>query len=261
MGTYNPLVDLMGYKNLGGKTFLFMIDALYAVQTERVPVSTSSKWLSAPFNNDWTSSLFLSQDNVAIESVGLDFFRNEQSINSNITKVYGNVDNYLHEASQADNPPSGIVYDPERDGVPLQSLGVHEHWNNAADKEYSRNLGTGEGIELNRLQGTGTSVSERERAPSGFTLDQNYPNPFNLSTSIRYRISVPSSIELSIYSMNGRKIRTLVNGDRSAGTYTVIWDGADDMGGIAASGMYFYRLKTKNGPQYFEESQKMLLIK
>jgi len=62
--------------------------------------------------------------------------------------VTGNPDNYMHEAALADNPPSGTVYDPEGDGTPLASLGVHEHWNNPVDKQYSRNLGTGDGIEL-----------------------------------------------------------------------------------------------------------------
>jgi hypothetical protein len=83
---------------------------------------------------------------VAIDSVGLDFLRAEpQAI---FAQRVENIDNYLHEAALADAPPSGIVYDPEADGVPLESLGVHEHWNNPADKQYSRNLGTGDGIEL-----------------------------------------------------------------------------------------------------------------
>jgi hypothetical protein len=69
-------------------------------------------------------------------------------MNSTITDVTGNPDNYMHEAAQADNPPSGTFYDPESDGTPLASLGVHEHWNNPVDKKYSRNLGTGDGIEL-----------------------------------------------------------------------------------------------------------------
>ena len=48
----------------------------------------------------------------------------------------------------ADAAPSGTVYDPERDGTRLSSLGVHEHWNSAVDKKYSRNLGIDKGIEL-----------------------------------------------------------------------------------------------------------------
>jgi hypothetical protein len=59
-------------------------------------------------------------------------------------------DDYLHEAALADNPPSGTFYDPDHatNTTRLPSLGTHEHWNNAADKQYSRNLGTGDGIEL-----------------------------------------------------------------------------------------------------------------
>jgi hypothetical protein len=57
-------------------------------------------------------------------------------------------EDYLHEAALADNPPSGAKYDPNHDGG-LKSLGVHEHWNNPIDKQYSRNLDpNGTGIEL-----------------------------------------------------------------------------------------------------------------
>ena len=75
---------------------------------------------------------------------GWTFCEMSQDVNS----VTGNPDNYLHEAAFADKPPSGTSYDPEGDGTKLTSLGVHEHWNNSQDKQYSRNLGTGNGIEL-----------------------------------------------------------------------------------------------------------------
>jgi len=146
MGSYNVLVDLMGHRDLGGKTILYLIDGLYAVRSQGALVDNQSRWQLAPFNDGWTSSLFLSQDPVAIDSVALDFARSEPSMSA----VYGNVDNYLHEAAQAGDPPSGTVYDPEGDRIPLQSLGAHEQWNNARDKLYSRNLGKAEGIELIR---------------------------------------------------------------------------------------------------------------
>jgi len=148
MGSYNVLVELMGHKDLGGKTMLFLIDGLYPAhdQGKALPV----RWQTPPFNNHWASSLFASQDGVAIESVGLDFLRAEPS---NYDVVQGTVDNYLHEAALANNPPSGTFYDPEGDGTRLESPGAHEHWNNARDKQYSRNLGTGEGIELKALGG------------------------------------------------------------------------------------------------------------
>ncbi len=143
MGSYNCLVNLNGHKELAGKTFLYMVDALYPAASQSGPVTKF-----AAFDNDWFSSILVSQDMVAIDSVGLDFLRNEQELNPNITNVRGNPDNYLHEAALANKPPSGTTYDPEGDGTTLESLGVHEHWNNPKDKKYSRNLGTGNGIEL-----------------------------------------------------------------------------------------------------------------
>jgi parallel beta-helix repeat protein len=100
------------------------------------------KWAS--FGDDWFSGVLASQDPVAIDSVGFDFLRNEPRC----TQVVGHPENYLHEMALADNPPSGTFYDPEHDGIRLESLGVHEHWNNAVQRQYSRNLGTGDGIEL-----------------------------------------------------------------------------------------------------------------
>lgn len=139
MNTYNCLVNLNGHRHLSGKTLLYFVDGLYPALHQSGSVI---KWES--FGDDWCSSMFASQDPVAIDSVGLDFMRNEPRC----TEVTGNPENYLHEAAWADNPLSGTLYDPEGDGTPLASLGVHEHWNNPVDKKYSRNLGTGNGIEL-----------------------------------------------------------------------------------------------------------------
>ncbi len=139
MDTYNCLVNLNGHEHLGGKTLLYFIDGLYPARNQSNEVI---RWQS--YGDNWFSSLLASQDPVAIDSVGLDFLRNEP-LNADVT---GNPENYLHEMAQADNPRSGTSYDPERDGTRLASLGVHEHWNNPIDKQYSRNLGIGDGIEL-----------------------------------------------------------------------------------------------------------------
>jgi len=141
MGTYNPLVDLMGHKHLGGKTMLYLIEGFYAAPHQSSP---AEKWQSAPFNGHWTASLFAAQDPVAIESVAVDFLAAEKTA----YRMVGAVDNYLHEAALAQQTPSGTRYVPAGDGKPLASLGVHEHWNNPEKKQYSRNLGTGQGIEL-----------------------------------------------------------------------------------------------------------------
>jgi hypothetical protein len=145
MGSYSPLVDLIGHPHLGGKTLLFMIDALYGVESQNADVSSQSIFQSSPFNNHWSSSLFLSQDPVALDSVGADILINEPAIISqvNILPKDSTYQNYLHEAALADNPPSKTDYK-------LASLGVHDHWNNATEKKYSRDLGFSEGIELIR---------------------------------------------------------------------------------------------------------------
>jgi len=138
MGSYNALVDLVGHPRLGGNTMLFMLDGLYTAEHNEAGVF---KWAS--FGDHWASSMLMSQDPVALDSVGLDILRSEPRA----TEVRGNPDNYLHEASQAARPPSGTLYHPDGNSV-LDSLGAHEHWNNATDRKYSRNLGRKEGIEL-----------------------------------------------------------------------------------------------------------------
>ena len=81
--------------------------------------------------------------------------------------VHG-VDDYLHQAADPLAWPKGIVYDPDNSGKPLKSLGAHEHWNNAAAKQYSRNLGKNYGIELvsipDTLVGNKTRISDKEIA-------------------------------------------------------------------------------------------------
>ena len=144
MGHYRALVDLLGSGHLGGKTMLYLIDGLYGAAEALGP---PSRWSVAPFNGDWTSSLFVSQDPVAIDSVGYDFLR---AAFSDGNPQLSGADDYLHEAAQADAPSSGTFYDPDHLGNirRLASLGVHEHWSDPVEKLYSRNLATGDGIEL-----------------------------------------------------------------------------------------------------------------
>ena len=151
-GRYRVLVDLMGSKYLGGNTLLFVVDALWASPDIG---ATAEKFDMPPFNGDWTSSIFMSQDQVALESVCFDFLRTEFKKGSNHSEFnpqMDGVDDYLRQAADPANWPDGIVYDPEDDGIPLESLGVHEHWNNPIDKQYSRNLGENVGIDLHKVK-------------------------------------------------------------------------------------------------------------
>jgi hypothetical protein len=260
-GSYNPMVDLMGHRQLGEKTLLYMIDALYAVRVEEGVISLEDKWQSTPFDNGWTSSLFLSQDGVALESVAFDFFRSEPIIAGLLQQVGGdinNVDNYLHEAALAGNAPSGTVYDPEGDGIPLASLGVHEHWNNETDRKYSRNLSTGDGIELVSVQTT-TSVQMKDSGttPRDFMLLRNYPNPFNCGTVFTFSMHKTGPVKLRILDVLGREIACPIDETIPAGEHRLRWEGRDLRGNAVNSGTYIAILDAEGD----RSAIKLLLVR
>lgn len=154
MGIYSPLVDLMADADLGAKTVLYMLDAIICAPSEGADITgENSRWQQAPFNGHYTASVFVSQDPVAIDSVGADFLMNEPAVTSRNGALRDNptVENYLHEAGLAADAPSGTSY-TDSQGHIVSNLGVHEHWNNSTDKQYSRNLGKAEGIELIKIE-------------------------------------------------------------------------------------------------------------
>lgn len=158
MGKYTVLVDLMANYLLGEKTMLYLLDGIIVSPGEGSTTSVNSdntKWQSAPFNGGYTASLFFSQDPVAIDSVGADFLGNEPTLQkyNAIIRDNPNVENYLHEAGGVINAPSGTVY-YDGNGNTVSNIGVHEHWNNCTDKQYSRNLGKNEGVELIQISGS-----------------------------------------------------------------------------------------------------------
>jgi hypothetical protein len=82
---------------------------------------------------------------------------------------------------------------------------------------------------------------------AGPRLAQNRPNPFNPLTTIGYELPNAGAVRLRIYAVDGRLVRTLVDGSRKAGSHTVAWDGRDGAGRAMAAGVYLYRLETAQG--------------
>ena len=74
--------------------------------------------------------------------------------------------------------------------------------------------------------------------PEQFALHQNYPNPFNPNTTIRYELPEPAEVQVLIYDLRGRLIRTLVNETQTAGYKTLIWDGSNHRGKPGSAGVY-----------------------
>lgn len=226
MGTYNSLVDIMGHKDLGEKTLLFLVDALHIPSWHNTVIRPENTMAMAPFNGDWMSSIFASFDGVALESVGLDFLRNETGPSGDW--INGNADNYLHEAALAFDPPSASIYDPEGDGTPLTSLGVHEHWNDHINKQYSRNLGEDKGIELKYVDATSgatdpvpidTSIIDTVVVDPTVNLSQFnvsevrlFPNPVVDMATLALDAEVMGDIRVEIFTISGK----------SAGSYKFI---------------------------------------
>lgn len=240
-GQYRHLVDYMGHEQLGGKTLIYIVDGLWAGRNWEGIVE---KWTMAPFNGDYPASLFLSQDAVAIESVCYDFLLKEYE-NKTASLKYPymiGVDDYMKQAADPKEWPAGIVYDPEGDSTPITSLGVYEHWNNATDKQYSRNLSTGNGIEMikyaslvtDTYQGESTTVITQTKAVD-YKL---FPNPF--TESIRIDVGDDQPMNLHIYNISGQ----LVFNHTIRNSYT--WSGITNRGYKIGNGTYLVKLTELN---------------
>lgn len=99
-----------------------------------------------------------------------------------------------------------------------------------------------------------TTAAERPASdlPIDFGLDQNYPNPFNPTTEIGFRITDFEMVSLKVFDVLGREVASLVNEEKSPGSYSVRWDATN-----VGSGMYFYRLESSGR----HEIRKMVLMK
>jgi len=103
-----------------------------------------------------------------------------------------------------------------------------------------------------------TSVREEEGAvPKEFALFQNYPNPFNPNTQIKFSLAKRTKVELSIYNILGQKVKNLLNEEMETGSYVATWNAKDEKGYDVSSGIYFYKLSSKE----FTKTKKMLLVR
>jgi hypothetical protein len=93
--------------------------------------------------------------------------------------------------------------------------------------------------------------------PSAYKLAQNFPNPFNPVTSIQFDMKERGLVTLKIYNVAGQLVRTLVDGMKDAGFYSITWDGKNNRGAKVGSGIYFCKMETKG----FSATKKMVALK
>lgn len=96
-----------------------------------------------------------------------------------------------------------------------------------------------------------------ELTPKRFELKQNYPNPFNPTTPITLSLPEDVAVNLQIYDITGRKVRSLVNEQLPAGVHQIAWDGRNDDGAQVSSGVYIYRVQAGK----FTQNRKMVLMR
>lgn len=114
--------------------------------------------------------------------------------------------------------------------------------------------------------GNGTGINQAPSPSRQFNLGQNYPNPFSASgatsenslTTILYSISNPSNVQISIYDLLGKCVRTLVDEMKPQGEYQVHWDGRDANGERLASGVYFYCMQANTNNEFLQK--KIMLL-
>ncbi len=107
------------------------------------------------------------------------------------------------------------------------------------------------------------AITEKNEIPDKYDLLGNYPNPFNPTTTIRYSLPYQSSVELKIYDIMGREIKSFSFPAQSQGYQNVIWNGTNENGDHVSSGIYLYTIKIKSleNDETFQETSKLLLMK
>jgi hypothetical protein len=115
---------------------------------------------------------------------------------------------------------------------------------------------------INQITFSGILTSVREQglmqnALSLFTLYQNYPNPFNPSTTIQYSVPKSGDVEVNIFDIQGRLIRSMGKTYQQAGIHSFVWDSRSNSGGTVASGTYFCQILFNRSSLV----KKLLLIK
>ena len=104
---------------------------------------------------------------------------------------------------------------------------------------------------------TDVEFTDGENTFRVFSLGQNFPNPFNSKTLVEFELSKSAWIDLTVYNIQGQRVKTILNARRQAGTHVLEWDATDQYGKPIASGIYLYRLQAED----FSQTKRLLYLK
>ena len=113
------------------------------------------------------------------------------------------------------------------------------------------------GYDISECEGQELALTNTTKYPETFKLSQNYPNPFNPVTSLRYDLPEDGLVNITIYDMMGRRVKTLVNSSQTAGYKSIQWNATNDKNEPVSAGVYFYTIQAGE----YRQTKKMILLK
>jgi hypothetical protein len=141
---------------------------------------------------------------------------------------------------------NGVIYP-----VKIKAENMDIRLQDITGKEVNVNVKKGEEITISNPNIVMLKVSG-QLAPGNYALEQNYPNPFNPATGIKYVVGSKQFVTLKVYDVLGNEIAALVNEEKPAGSYSIVFDGSK-----FSSGVYFYQIRAGN----FVQTKKMILLR
>ena len=206
---------------------------------------TLSDTFSTHIDNDtaipfkWQESYDVDSDVTYKLTIELEFFGNTY------TDIHENIsDTTISISSNSLDPLLNVI---------SQDIAPFTYYIDASDEEYTVGSDTGTFV----LSRASLSTDDNQLYPETFALHQNYPNPFNPITNLRYDLPEDALVNITVYDMMGRIVKTLVNSSQTVGYKSIKWNATNDRNEPVSAGLYLYTIQTGE----FRETKKMVLLK
>ncbi len=151
---------------------------------------------------------------------------------------------------------SNPMYQTTDGGDTWKPIGIGRRINRFRFLSPSTGYSIGDSVYIYSLNPTGFMAGQESRT-LGYELASNYPNPFNPETKISFTLAAVGHVSIAIFDSKGSLIRTLFNAELPAGNHSFTWDGRNEADEDVASGLYLYRLQSKD----FTQTKKMMLLR